>query len=299
MGEMVAKAAGLSAEVVGTTSAPTTAADTRNITTEMVNRDTDLIVFAGGDGTATDIVEVVGTKTPILGIPTGVKMHSAVFATSPEAAGSILAAFVDGEAVPLLQREVLDMDDAHAPSVLAVATVPYRQNSIQQGKSISRTGSARDVDRLCKTIAKGIQDDEVVVVGPGTTTNSIVTHLGSREVPPYGVKVIQGRMVTNTDACEDEILSAVARGSRSRLILGVIGGQGFLLGRGNQQLSPAVVHAIGEENVTILASEEKIATLDPPVLHVDAGVDAPVVVLGGYRRVHTGPGKSRVMKVVG
>lgn len=298
MGEAIAIEAGLRGEVIGTVRMPTTAADTQKVAREMVGREADLIVFAGGDGTAIDLVEVVGTATPILGIPTGVKMHSSVFATSPEAAGSVLAAFVDGDDVPLVQREVLDIDDARELSVFVVATVPYRHRAIQRRKAASRVGSAHDVDRLCANIARGIQEDELVVVGPGTTTNRILDHLGSREVTPYGVKLIERRIVTNTDASEDEILSAIARSSRSQLILGVIGGQGFLLGRGNQQLSPAVVSAVGEENVTILASEEKIATLDPPVLFVDAGVDSPAAVLGGYQRVYTSPRKSRVMKVV-
>lgn len=298
MGETVAIAARLQGEVIGTIRMPTTATDTQKIAREMVARGADLIVFAGGDGTAIDLVEVVGTATPILGIPTGVKMHSSVFATSPEAAGSVLAAFVAGDEVPLVQRDVLDVD-VRELSVFAVATVPYRRSAIQRRKAISRIGSARDVDGLCAMIAQGIGEDELVVVGPGTTTNRILVHLGSHEVPPRGVKLIERRMVTNTDASEGEILEAIARSPRSQLVLGVIGGQGFLLGRGNQQLSPAVVSAIGEQNITILASEEKIATLDLPVLLVDVGVDSPAAVLGGYHRVYTSPRTSRVMKVVG
>lgn len=298
MGETVAIASGLTAEVIGTIGMTTTGADTQRIAREMVGREVDLILFAGGDGTALDLVDVVGATTPILGIPTGVKMHSSVFATSPEAAGSVVAAFVGGDEVPLVRREVLDVDEARELSDFVVATVPYVQRAIQRSKATSRVGSAHDVDALCANIADEIREDELVVVGPGTTTNRVIIHLGSEDVPPHGVKLIERRTVTNADASEDEILSAIARSSRCQLILGVIGGQGFLLGRGNQQLSPTVVSAVGEENVTILASEEKIATLDPPVLLVDAGVDGPAAVLGGYRRVYTSPRKSRVMKVV-
>ena len=81
------------------------------------------------------------------------------------------------------------------------------------------------------------------------------------------------------------------------LVLGVVGGQGFLLGRGNQQLSPAILDRIGAENVVILAAAGKVSALDPPVLRVDMGDDAPAPVLSGYHRVHTAPGRSIVLKV--
>jgi predicted polyphosphate/ATP-dependent NAD kinase len=63
-------------------------------------------------------------------------------------------------------------------------------------------------------------------------------------------------------------------------------------------LSPAVVEAIGADNITILAAAGKVAALDPPVLRVDLGDAAPAVPLTGYRRVRTGPGHSTVLQIV-
>ncbi len=85
------------------------------------------------------------------------------------------------------------------------------------------------------------------------------------------------------------------------LVLGVVGGQGFLLGRGNQQLSPAVLRAVGVRgrgSVEILASPGKVAGLVDPVLRIDLDDVDLAQQLVGYRRVRTARGRSTVLRVV-
>lgn len=59
----------------------------------MLGRGIDLLVFVGGDGTARDVVEVLDREVPVLGIPSGVKMYSGIFAASPEAAAELVTMY--------------------------------------------------------------------------------------------------------------------------------------------------------------------------------------------------------------
>jgi predicted polyphosphate/ATP-dependent NAD kinase len=299
MGERVARKAGFSPAVINVTSGRTGPEDTRTVAATMQDREIDLILFAGGDGTAREIVAQVGTKVPILGVPTGVKMHSAVFATSPEAAGELATRFVVSPShVPTHEREVMDIDpEGNELARLLVASVPFAPSFLQSGKSNSPVGADSAIARLCAGLADGLKEDHIYVVGPGTTTNRIMEHLGI-SAPATAVNVLIGRTLLASDVSESQILDLLReyRGQAS-IILGVIGGQGFLLGRGNQQISSEVVAHVGEENVMVLASEEKLARLDPPVLWVDTGIEEAAPIMTGYRRVHTGPGKSVVMRV--
>jgi len=135
------------------------------------------------------------------------------------------------------------------------------------------------------------------VLGPGTTVARILDHL-DLEGTLAGVDVVRNRRMVATNVTAAELVALLAPGGPATVYLGVVGGQGFLLGRGNQQLSPEVISRVGEENVMILAGEEKVRLLDPPVLRVDTGVESARPVMLGYRRVHTAPGRSTVMKVV-
>ncbi|MYF26824.1 MAG: hypothetical protein F4211_05880 [Acidimicrobiia bacterium] len=143
-----------------------------------------------------------------------------------------------------------------------------------------------------------MESDRLYVLGPGTTTARILAHLGL-EGTLVGVDVVLNQGLLSEDVTEAGLLGLLDGSRPATLYLGVIGGQGFLLGRGNQQISPEVVHRIGEGNIIILAGEEKLLRLDPPVLRVDVGVDTASPVLLGYRRVYTSPVRSTVMKVVG
>jgi predicted polyphosphate/ATP-dependent NAD kinase len=114
---------------------------------------------------------------------------------------------------------------------------------------------------------------------------------------PLGVDaVIDGRLI-GEDLSEQQILALMAQAPDTRLVLGVIGGQGFLLGRGNQQLGPAVLARLGRGDLTIIATVAKLAALSPPRLLIDTGDDAAFSGLSGYHRVRTGPSRYMMMQV--
>ncbi len=300
MGEQAARQAGFHAAVVSVTSHPTTAADTRAVARAMKSAGVSLLLFAGGDGTARDVVAELGAGVPVIGIPTGVKMHSAVFGNTPEAAGAMAARFLQSPGqVQLVSREVLDA--AGEPGQVAgfsIASVPFVRDLLQPGKSMGSLGDDSSLDRLCASLASRMAPDHLYVLGPGTTVARILHHLGL-DGTVAGVDAVLDRRLVLTDATQQDLLDLLDGSRSATIFLGVIGGQGFLLGRGNQQISPAVIELVGEQNVMILAGEGKVRSLDPPVLRVDTGVEDSQPVMLGYRRIHTAPGRSIVMKVVG
>lgn len=300
MGEDIVRSLGWEAETTGPPpSAPTTREDTQAAARAMQEAGADLLLFAGGDGTARDIAEAVGCRTPLLGIPTGVKMHSAVFGGAPEAAGELAARFLkDPDGTSLRKREVLDVSpDSGEVGGFVLASVPYARGLLQSGKAASPAADDRLLDLLCAEIAGEMKAGRLYILGPGATVGLVMQYLGL-EGTTAGVDAVADGRLAARDASEARLLELLAEGREATIILGVIGGQGFLLGRGNQQLSPAVIRRVGEDNVIILASEEKLRSLDPPVLRVDTGVEKSDPALLGYRRVRTAPGQSTMMKVV-
>ena len=277
---------------------PTTAADTRVAAMELAERHVDLLVFAGGDGTARDVVGSVGTRVPVLGIPSGVKMRSAVFGTSPERSGEAAGRYLaHPDLFGLVEREVLDAADAAGESeFFAIAMVPRVPDQLQRGKAAPGPSDDVALAGLCVEIARELESGRTYLFGPGTTTERILRALGL-EGTPLGVDAVRNGRLLAADLDEEGLLSLLADGSKATLVLGVIGGQGFLLGRGNQQISARVLRRIGTDNIVIVAAASKVAALDPPVLHVDVGDDEQERVLEGYQQVRVAPGRSFVLRV--
>ncbi len=304
-GEMGADLAGshrFELDVLAGPSGPTSAADTRAAAAELVRRGVDLLLFAGGDGTTRDINDVVGDRLPILGIPTGVKMHSAVFGTTPEHAGEVAAAFVcAGAAARLREAEVVDVDEdavrggSIATRLYGAARVPEDPLRMQAVKAGSTGSDEPALDAVCARIAAAMDPRRVYVLGPGTTTRRVAAHLG---VPKtlLGIDALRAGKLLGADLGERELLDLLD-GESATLIVGIVGGQGALFGRGNQQLSPAVLRRIGIENVEVIAGLRKLLALDPPWLRVDTGDVDLDVDLAGYRRVHVAPGRTLVSRV--
>jgi predicted polyphosphate/ATP-dependent NAD kinase len=253
--------------------------------------DVDVLLFAGGDGTATDIAEAIGTGVPVIGVPSGVKMHSEVFARSPESAGRLLADVIAGRATSAL-AEVLDVGPDDESGVVGMLLAPRSAEVLQGAKRILRPGST-DVRAIAREIVAA-HPHATWIIGPGTTAGAVAEELGfTPTLRGADVRLASGMVELDVD---EERLFQVAGGAR--LVLGVVGGQGFLLGRGNQQLSPRVIDSIGADGVEIVATSEKVAGLFPAELFVDLDDDSgrPVGLLG-YRRVRIGVRHSTVMKV--
>jgi predicted polyphosphate/ATP-dependent NAD kinase len=302
MGATVAAARSFPVEVLALAghAGPTTADDTRAAARELVRRGVDLILFAGGDGTTRDVYEAIGDAVPVLGIPTGVKMHSGVFATTPESAGDAAAVFLtDDRSASVRDGEVVDLDetdDAIGTRLYGVLRVPDDPRRVQPTKATTPSPSDEAaLAGVCASLADHMDPRRSYVIGPGTTTQRVLGRLGL-EKTLLGVDVVRGGRIVLADASEQQLL-ALLETEPATLILGVVGGQGALIGRGNQQLSPAVIRRIGSENVEIVAGLHKLLALDPPVLHVDTGDPALDDELCGYRRVHIAPGRTLVSKV--
>jgi predicted polyphosphate/ATP-dependent NAD kinase len=280
---------------VGGSGAPATAAAARAMQAAGV----ELLMFAGGDGTARDVLAAIGTAVPMLGIPTGVKMQSAVFATSPAAAGRVAAGFL--RAGLLHEAEVMDLDEDALrngrvrPRLHGFALVPRERRYMQACKAGAAVPDEAALDALARRIVAQMQSGRLYLLGCGTTTRRIKQALGF-DGTLMGVDVaLDGRLLA-ADVSEAQMLRLLDQ-APATAILGVTGGQGFLLGRGNQQLSPAVLRRIGRQGIMVVAGAQKLALLDPACLHVDTGEAALDEALSGYIAVHTAPGRTAMLRI--
>lgn len=289
MGAVVAERAGLRCDVVvdvGTE--PTTAADTRRAAATLRDRRADLLLMVGGDGTARDVLETVGRDVPVLGVPAGVKMHSAVFGATPRTAGEVARAFLtSADPAALLQdAEVMDREPATAgkappsPRLYGFLRVPKISFFVPHAKSASVLGDERALDGAVQRIARLVQDTRISLLGPGMTLERVKHAVGCGGSPLAVAAVHEGRCVAR-DINEQQILDLIA-GKAARLIVGVVGGQGFLFGRGNQQFSPRVLRAVGAANIVIVAAAEKLLALESGTLLVDTGEEALDEELAGF-----------------
>ncbi len=291
MGADLAAAHGFDTEVLPGGGEATTAEDTRLAAAELARRQVDLILFAGGDGTARDIHAVVGDRVPMLGVPTGVKMHSGVFATTPENAGDVVGAFVGSQPRgPLREADVVDAElraDAISTRLYGAARVPDDRLRVQAVKSRGAPPDEDALDAVCAEIAASMDPRRIYLLGPGTTMRRVTRQLGL-EKTILGVDAVRAGQLDLLELIADEPVT---------LVIGVVGGQGAILGRGNQQLSPAVLRRVGIENIEIVAGLRKLLALEPPLLRVDTGDPELDRALCGYRRVHVAPRRTLVCRV--
>lgn len=293
MGADVCQLAGLKADVIGSiTAGDTTAADTRAAIEAFQKHGADLILFAGGDGTARDICAVVSPIQPVLGIPCGVKMHSGVFAIDPSAAGEIVVKMIEGDLVDIKMAEVRDIDeDAFRRGVVnskywGELLVPQQGGFLQQVKSGGREVEALVLEEIAAEIIENMQPHITYLVGSGSTPAAIMAQLGLPNTL-LGFDLIKGGKLLLADATEAQLLAAVDVGA-SKIILSIIGGQGHIIGRGNQQLSAAVIRKVGIDNIIVLGSKTKIVQLQGRPLLVDTGDADLDDDFNGFIRVATG-----------
>ena len=301
MGEEEARAAGMEPVVVGSIGRTTTAADTRAAALAMAERDVELLLFAGGDGTAVDVLEAIDERIPVLGIPAGVKMHSAVFAVNPRSAGELALLVARGRVREMGEAEVMDVDeDALRAGTLSArlygyARVPVQPSLVQGGKARSGGSERGAQEGIARYLIERVLGDHTCLVGPGSTTRALMTALGL-EKTLLGVDVIRGGALVAKDADERRLLELAADGD-ARIVVTPVGGQGFVFGRGNQQLSARVIELVGRENVVVVATEAKITALGGRPLLVDTGDPAVDRLLSGYIRVVSGYGRELVYRI--
>jgi predicted polyphosphate/ATP-dependent NAD kinase len=293
MGEMVARECGFSPLVIGTQPpGSTTAQDTLRAGQWMASRPVDLLLFAGGDGTARDISSVVGMKIPVLGIPAGVKIHSAVFATHSRAAGEIAAAFVCGEKLSIREAEVIDLDEEtyRAGTVITrlygYLCVPNLAQRLQNKKAPTPATEAIRAEAIAAAVTESMQPGWLYILGPGTTTRAIATKLGFPKTL-VGVDVYTRAGVVALDVSESRLLELLEN-RPAKIIVTPIGGQGFIFGRGNQQISPKVIQKVGRENIIVVSLSEKLNALKGAPLLVDTGDPSMDGMLAGYLPVIVG-----------
>ena len=302
MGEDEAREAGLQPTVIGSIAhESTTREDTIEAARAMVNMGVDLILFAGGDGTARDLVEAVDGDIPVLGIPAGVKIHSGVFAINPVDAGELAVLYLEGGSVKLRELEVMDIDEEAfrdnrlSARLYGYLKVPYMEAMVQNTKSGSVTTDEFSLEGIAADIVEEMGTDVLYILGPGTTVRPVAKKLGLSKTL-LGVDVILNSELVASDANEERLLELIS-GREARIIVTVIGGQGFVFGRGNQQISPQVIRSVGVENITIIATPAKLAALQGRPLLVDTGDPEVDEMLSGYAKVVTEYGRRVVYRV--
>ncbi len=281
MGQAVAEELGFAVEVVGQAqSNPSTAVDTEQAATLLLDSGVDLLLFAGGDGTARNICTVIAnhhsqSHTTVLGIPAGCKIHSGVYAITPAAAGKVVAQMVRGELVTVQDAQVMDIDEVafRAGTVRAKRygemQIPSELRYVQSVKTAGKESEELVLDDLAAYVASQMEDGVRYVMGSGSTVAAVMAELGLPNTL-LGVDVVENGEVIAADVTALELLPLV-QGHHCKLIITLIGGQGHIFGRGNQQLSPEVIRAIGRDNIMLIATKTKLQQLQGRPLISDSG----------------------------
>jgi predicted polyphosphate/ATP-dependent NAD kinase len=282
----------------------TTAKDTKNACKEFLKVPVDLVLFCGGDGTARDIFSIIGKNIPLLGIPSGVKMHSGVFGITTDATAKMLHEFIDGR-LTIGDVEIMDLDETRYRKgewnikLFGIAQGIIEPTYIQVGKASFESLDENVIrDELAEHIADEMDAhaDRLFLFGSGGTIEYIAKKIGVTNTL-LGIDAVYQKKVVGEDLNEKQLLELLTMYPRVKLILSPIGAQGFILGRGNLQLSPKVIRKIGIDNIIIVSTPAKIAAT--PFIRVDTGdkkLDAAFkkheffMVVIGYRL-------SRVVKI--
>lgn len=292
MGADSAKALGFDTQVLySPNSIETTALDTENAVNVLQQEGVDLLLFAGGDGTARNICSQVNEQFPVLGIPAGCKIHSGVYAVTPKAAGRVVELMITNQLVSVVEADVMDIDESQFRQGIVKAkrfgemTIPCELRYVQAVKS----GGKESDELVLQDIAAHVieqMDDELFVMGSGSTVAAVMEEAGFDNTL-LGVDLVLDQQLIASDVTEPELWQHL-QSHNAKLVITVIGGQGHILGRGNQQLSPRVIRTIGKDNIFIVATKSKLAALNGKPLIVDTGDDELNQNLSGFIPVITG-----------
>jgi len=305
MGEEEIRSTGLDADILPMNiKTKTTADDTKKAVKLIVEREVDLILFVGGDGTARDILDALPSpnSTPVLGVPSGVKMYSGIFAINPADAAYITEAFLKKE-IQLVDFEIMDADEAairndqfniRLHGFLKGPSLPMR---IQGSKQVSpETLDERENQlAIARFIIEEMNPKATYILGPGTTVKCVADLLGI-EKTLLGVDIYHKDKVVK-DVNEEKMLKEIGNWQNTWIVASPIGRQGILFGRGNQQISSKIIKLVRKDKITVLATRSKIRSIEDGVLRVDTS-DAEVdKMLKGYIRVATDYREWRLLQV--
>lgn len=294
MGEECLQGLGVKSEVVyQADSTETQANDTSSAVRRMLEHGIDLLVFAGGDGTARDICMVVKDTVPVVGIPAGVKIHSGVYAVSPRAAGQVIRRLVSGELTTLRLADVMDIDeDAFRQSQVRARRygemqVPGELEYMQAVKAGGRESDELVLSDIAADVIESMDDEALYIMGSGSTVEAIMEDMGLQNTL-LGVDAVVNQQLVGSDLSAAQLEALAADYTEIYIVVTVIGGQGHVFGRGNQQLSPALIRRAGRTNIIVVASKTKLEALSGRPLRVDTGDTALDSELSGLIAVTTG-----------
>jgi predicted polyphosphate/ATP-dependent NAD kinase len=305
MGADEVKSAGLKARILSMKlKSETTAEDTKAAVKHMVAFNVDLLVFVGGDGTARDILDAMrgSASLPVLGVPSGVKMYSGIFAVSAREAADIVQAVVEKSA-QTMDFEIMDVDeeavrkDRLSVKLYGFLKGPFVPMRLLGSKQVSPETLDEHENQMAvaKFIVEEMKPEATYILGPGTTVKCVADLLGV-EKTLLGVDIYRNKTVLK-DVNEKQILSQIKDWKNTWVVLSPIGRQGMLLGRGNQQISPEIIRKIGKERLIVAATRSKIQSIEGGVLRVDTG-DAEVdAMLRGYVKVAIDYREWRLMEI--
>jgi len=275
----------------------TTSIDTNHVAKELKGLKVDLIIFVGGDGTAQDIYSAIGSETPILGIPSGVKIHSGVFAQSTGKAIEIVNKFTRDQ-IEFSEAEIIDLDEvAFRKNILNTrlygsGLVPQIPSLMQLTKSSTYHTDVEkeNIQGIIRTLSKEISTDILYLLGPGSTIKNVSRVFGEKlylKKTLLGIDLVHGNELLKSDVSETDILCFLDKypEAQKKLLITPIGGQGFIFGRGNQQLSPEVIKKIGFSAIQVIATKSKIINLPNRILHIDTGDPDLDKQLTGYQKI--------------
>lgn len=305
MGADVLEQAGIAHEVVMQTRAETTASDTYEAVLKLCDNHIDLLMFAGGDGTARDVLDALNKNgqaesLPVVGIPAGCKIHSAVYAVTPSRAGELVAMLEQGEPLAVKQAEVMDLDEEAyragkvSASCYGYLSVPVDDARMQVMKQGGVNPEEIAVQDIAADVVENMEDEIVYFIGAGTTTAAVMDELGL-ENSLLGVDVVLNRELIASDVDEAAMLALLndeASHRTAKIIVTAIGGQGHVFGRGNQQFSPVVINTViengGDKNIIVIATDEKLHSLQGRPLLLDTGSVELDEKLAGMKQIITG-----------
>ncbi|MDH5484404.1 MAG: ATP-NAD kinase family protein [Gammaproteobacteria bacterium] len=308
MGEYLCQDMGFDVTVIAdNTAGDTHAEDTEKAVVALVKQGIDLLVFAGGDGTARNVFNALQALQkidvlPVIGIPAGCKIHSAVYAVTPVHAGELLSLLIRGRPLAVKEASVMDIDEEAFRHDQVKARryghliVPAENQYMQNMKEGGVEHEELVLQDIAAFVIDGMEDDVLYFVGSGTTPKAIMDELGLASTL-LGVDVVKNRELLASDVNEQQILALLEDHPRAKIILTIIGGQGHLLGRGNQQFSPEVLRHIGKENIKVIATAAKIRALDGQPIRVDSGDEKLNDELSAMTQVITGYDEQVLYKI--